>query len=121
MVTPAELRKLQGHKMSEADLQSTVLDACRRLKLRVAHFHPARLPGGRVVTPVSADGAGFPDLVIVGRHGVLFRELKGTDGRLSPEQRAWITDLHEAGHDVEVWRPKDWIDGRILAQLRVVT
>lgn len=53
--------------MSEDDLKRTVIDMCHTLGLLVAHFRPAQIRPGVWVTPVEADGAGFPDCVIVGR------------------------------------------------------
>jgi len=65
-------------------------------------------------------GPGFPDLVIAGPAGVLFRELKaGT--RLSPNQKAWIALLEQAKADVEVWTPADLQSGRIWAQLNAIS
>lgn len=76
---------------------------------KVAHFRAATLTNGRTVTPVAADGAGWPDLVLVHPvRGVLFRELKTDRGRVSPHQRVWIDWLEAAGVDVGVWRPRDW-------------
>lgn len=50
---------------------------------------------------------GFPDLVLV-RDRVLFWELKGTNGKLSPAQVIWLDKLEAAGAEVDVWWPKDW-------------
>jgi len=65
-------------------------------------------------------GQGFPDLVICGPAGVLFRELKVPGGRLSPKQKEWITLLDQAKADVEVWTPADLQSGRIWAQLTAI-
>ena len=104
-------------RISERDLQRTVLDMCAVYGLRVAHFRPARTDYGWR-TPVEADGAGFPDLVIAGPGGVLFRELKSDRGRLSPDQRMWQAVLADAGADVAVWTPAELSDGTIAAALR---
>lgn len=48
--------------ISEAELQSAVIELARTLGYRVAHFRAARTAQGWR-TPVEADGAGFPDLV----------------------------------------------------------
>lgn len=50
---------------------------------------------------------GFPDLVIVGEHGVLFRELKTESGRLTPMQVHWLHVLTLAGQNARLWRPSD--------------
>lgn len=64
--------------------------------------------------------AGFPDLVLV--HGrqkrSLFRELKRTKEKPSLEQALWLGLLEGVGHDVGVWRPVDWLSGRIEKELR---
>ena len=59
---------------------------------------------------------GFPDVVVVGPHGLLWRELKSSTGRLTPDQRVWLDKLRQAGSDVDVWRPSDW-PGRVLTEL----
>ena len=60
---------------------------------------------------------GFPDLVLVGCNGVLYRELKTDRGRLTPMQEWWLNSLLDAGQDAGVWRPSDWPD-TILAALQ---
>jgi hypothetical protein len=102
--------------MSEDDLLSAVLDLCKLYRLRVAHFRPARTGQGWR-TPVEADGAGFPDLVIVGSI-MIVRELKGASGQVTPEQRTWLDRFDLAGVDSGVWRPAQWHDGTIDAQLK---
>jgi hypothetical protein len=105
--------------MGEQDLQGAVIDLCRLLHLRVAHFRPARTGRGWR-TPVQADGAGFPDLVIVGPGGVAFRELKSDRGRLSADQKLWRDALYDAGADHWVWRPTDWTNGLVNEELRML-
>jgi len=50
---------------------------------------------------------GFPDLILLKGSRMLAVELKREDGRLSPEQRAWLVGLEAAGIEVDVWRPSD--------------
>ena len=77
--------------MTEAELQANVVKTAHLFGWTVAHFRsvPVKTNKGiRYMTPVSADGKGFPDLCLVhGEHRrVLFRELK-QDGRYpEPEQ-----------------------------------
>ena len=54
--------------------------------------------------------AGAPDLLLTHERSklALHVELKTDDGRLKPMQRRWIESLEEAGHDCEIWRPRDW-------------
>lgn len=102
-------RTFNGHKkpvaMSEAVLQRNVIALCKQLGLLAYHTHDSR-----------RSEAGFPDLVIVGQDGVLFRELKTQTGKVSVDQLHWLTSLRFAGQDADVWRPEHWPD-RIKADL----
>ena len=99
--------------MTEAELQSAVIELARLLDWKCAHFRTAQV-GGRWQTPVQGDGAGFPDLVLARRGIVAFVELKSAKGKLRPEQQAWLDVLCGAW----VWRPEDWTDGSIERYLR---
>jgi hypothetical protein len=104
----------------EALLQRDVVELARRLGFVCAHFRPAQVRKGVWLTPVGADGAGFPDLCLCGRHAVLFVELKDRHGRLSDAQTRWLERLARAGQATFVWRPADWASGeveRVLKQL----
>jgi len=110
-------RRILDASMTEAQFQALVVDMARVLGWRVAHFRRATMANGRTVTPVAADGAGFPDLVLVHPDGgVLYRELKTNRGKVAPHQRAWGEALVEAGADWAVWRPADW--PAVLEQLQ---
>lgn len=82
---------------TEAEFQGWILNACQRLRLAAYHTHDSR-----------RSEKGFPDLVIVGMNGILYRELKKQDGVVSVEQRYWLSILQESGADVAVWRPNLW-------------
>lgn len=103
--------------MTEAELQTGVIELARLLGYRVAHFRPAKTEQGWR-TPVQADGKGFPDLVLVGRGRVLFVELKSDKGIKSPDQEAWQSSLDDAGALVFTWRPSMWSSGAIEQVLR---
>ena len=109
-------------KISEAELQKAVIAAARAQGWRVAHFRPAQVRPGRYVTPVDADGAGFPDLVLVRGERLIFAELKAAGRKPTPEQEAWLQALREASpygsFDVFVWTPKEWLSGQIEQVLR---
>lgn len=102
----------------EARLQRDVIELARRLNFLCAHFGSAQVRKGVYVTPVGGDGAGWPDLVLVGWHNVLYVELKDRHGRLSDAQRRWLAALERAGQDVYVWRPADWDSGVVEATLK---
>ena len=101
--------------ISEAELQQAVIETARTLGWRVAHFRPARTKHGWV-TPVAADGKGFPDLVLVHheRGRLVFAELKSDKGKTSPDQDAWLAGLERVADtvpdvvSVHVWTPADW-------------
>lgn len=105
---------------TESEFQSAVIDLAQTFGWLVAHFRPARTAHGWR-TPVTADGAGFPDLVLVhpGTHPgggrVLFRELKADRGKITAQQAAWLSMLDAAGADACVWQPWEW--PRIVAVL----
>jgi hypothetical protein len=94
--------------MSEAQLMRSILELTRWLGLLAFHSGDSRRDSC----------AGFPDLVIAGRGGVIYREAKTATGRLRPEQMDWISILALAGADVAVWRPVDLSSGVIEKELK---
>ncbi len=88
--------------MSEAELQKIVIDMAHLFGWHVAHFRAAQTSKGWR-TAVSADGKGFPDLVLAKNRRAIFAELKTDTGRLSMAQKLWLAVLP----DVVVWRPRD--------------
>lgn len=96
-------------KVREADFQKLVIDYARLKGWRVAHFRPAQRRDGAWMTPVAADGAGFPDLCMVRRGRLVFAELKRKGVRkVRDEQAAWLDALDGAGIETYVWNPLDW-------------
>lgn len=95
--------------ITEADLQGAITDLCTWLGIKWYH-----------VTDSRKDPSGWPDLVLSGRHGTIFRELKSATGRMRPEQKAWLFRLDESGQDAAVWRPADWRSGRIRRELEAI-
>ena len=100
--------------MSERALLRAIIDLAHMYGWRVAHFRPGM--SSRVdelgrpvwVTPVQADGRGFPDLVCV-RDRVLFIEAKSEAGELASAQRDWRDAIAAAGGEHYVFRPSDWL------------
>jgi hypothetical protein len=64
--------------------------------------------------------AGFPDWVICGVGGVLFRELKREGKKPTPPQAEWLVALKRAGQDAGVWRPSGLLDGTIGRELATI-
>jgi hypothetical protein len=110
--------------IAEKDLQQAVIETGRLFGWRVAHFRPARTNRGWV-TPVAADGKGFPDLVLVNdRTGrLIFAELKSLTGRVTVEQQQWLDGLRMVAAacdevEVHVWTTADWEAGVVETTLR---
>lgn len=125
MTTPSRKRierrpvaPVRAPEPTEAQFQRAVIHLCKYLHLHVAHFRPALTSRG-YRTAVEGNGAGFPDLVIAGPRGVLFRELKRAKTNLTPQQKEWAMAL--AAADFAVWRPTDLASGRITRELRSLT
>ena len=95
--------------MLEADLQRACIDLCKWLGLAYFHDNDSR-----------RNRAGFPDLVVCGTQGHLFRELKSDTGRVRPEQMDWLSRLELAGADAAIWRPTDLTSGRIKTELQAI-
>ena len=93
--------------MTEAELMEFIRAAVKNLGLLAYHAHDAR----------KSWGPGFPDLVVVGRGGCIWREVKTESGSLSPEQRQWGDALKRAGQNWRIWRPADRFDGSIGQEL----
>lgn len=60
---------------------------------------------------------GFPDVVIAGPGGVIFRELKTPHHYLTPEQKTWSWTLRSAGADFKVWMPMSFRQGEVRSEL----
>ncbi len=102
--------KNQTYKISEKEFMEQIIELGHSYNWRIAHFRPAMKKDGTWVTPVSADGKGFPDLVLVKpKHKVIFLELKSEKAKLSIEQENWWRLLRQAkGIYVNMFRPSDW-------------
>lgn len=63
---------------------------------------------GKIISMVTKRG--WPDLVLVKGNKIIFWELKADKGKLSPEQREWLTALEavKTVHQVGCVRPRDW-------------
>lgn len=113
--------------MNESDFASQVEDLLTLFGWRWVHQRPAKTDKGWR-TALSGN-KGFPDYVAthpVARR-LLFIELKGDNGKTTPEQDEWLSDLQECvkwgvavdsrgkatkrpmtpSHEVYIWRPTD--------------
>jgi hypothetical protein len=106
-----EFKALARKNQLEDDFQNQVIEYAQLHGWKVAHFHKVKVqaPNGSVrwITPVAADGKGFPDLVFV-RDRVVYAELKKQGGAWKPEQREWSAWLVIAKAEVYGWQPSDW-------------
>jgi hypothetical protein len=73
---------------------------------RWCHYEPAVRQSGNWATPLRGD-KGEPDYRAVRSGRLVFIEIKGDGGRLTPDQKGWIADLLEAGVETYVWHPED--------------
>lgn len=96
--------------ISEKEFMAQVIKLARMCQWKVAHFRSVQIIQGRWMTPVQADGAGFPDLLMVHPDGrMIAAELKRQKAPpMSPEQEMWI-DLFAGvpGCRAFEWRPDD--------------
>lgn len=103
-------------KMTESQLQYSILDLAKVHHLLVHHCRPAKIRADRWVTPIQGN-AGFVDLVIVGVGGVVFAELKGDTTQPTEAQMRWLGTLEAAGSQAYLWRPEHWHSGEIAETL----
>jgi len=82
--------------MTEKQFQTAIVEYAKKQGWLIYHTYDSR-----------RSEPGFPDLVMVRRNKVLFRELKTEKGRLTEPQKVWAAKLKKAGADYAVWRPSD--------------
>lgn len=93
--------------MNEKQFSEQVIDLAHLYGWRVAHFTQAQVGrGGAWVTPIKADGKGYPDLTLA-RERVIFAELKVGYNKPTEEQLQWMLWLTGAGAEHHLWYPKD--------------
>jgi len=95
------------------ELDTWIIDACRRLGILVAHFRPARTTAGWR-TPCTADAKGYPDHTLAGPGGTAWAETKSQRDLLRPEQIQWRDAILVGGGRHYVWRPSDWRSGQVM-------
>lgn len=97
--------------LDEKEHMRQTIEAAHMAGFLVAHFRSVLTKRGWQ-TPVQADGAGFPDLCLVGRGKIMFRECKTdrSSSKVRPEQQVWLDAIELNGGDSGVWRPRDMRD-----------
>jgi hypothetical protein len=103
--------------MTEAELNREIRALCEHLRLYAFSATTHRIPGASA-RPGSSKG--FPDWVIAGPGGILFREAKSEDGRRSLAQIEWAKEIGRAGGNYAVWRPADLASGVIRSELESI-
>ncbi len=105
-------RRANDRRMSEKELQASVIEEMRQLGWRlIFHARPAWVgsPGSRrLITNTLPEGAGFPDLLCLRGGVVLALELKQEQKHPKPEQEAWLRGWASLPCCVAAWiRPRD--------------
>jgi hypothetical protein len=115
LTTPAEFDVKVARDMSEATLQQNVEQMMGVFGWLSYHTHDSR-----------RSNAGFPDLVAVRGHRLIFAELKAETGKYRPGQQEWLDALRRVQledfdgdlPEVYTWRPSNWLKREIEAVLR---
>src|SRR5262245_33518396 len=96
--------------MTERELINRIIDYAHSLTpaVFVLHFPDSRRIQG---------DPGLPDMLLLGEHRLLWRELKCDGTRLRADQRRWKWRLESAGQDYGEWVPGDWASGVIAAEI----
>jgi hypothetical protein len=84
-------------KQSEKQFQGAVVEYAELNSWLVYHTYDSR-----------RSNPGFPDLVMVRDHRLVFAELKSEKGRESKAQTEWLDALGRSTPEVWLWRPSDW-------------
>jgi hypothetical protein len=110
-----DTREAMANAMTEDELLDAVMKMAGLLGWRRYHVRNSK-------AGIIQGETGFPDLVLVRDGRIIFAELKRQNGRTSTEQQGWLVDLMGLdcypGGLVAIWRPRDWLDGRIETELR---
>jgi len=107
-----ETGKIQVHKIiAESMTESALFHDITKLAgvLGWKHYH--------TWNSIKSD-PGFPDLVLVRPPRLLFVELKAEGGKLTEAQEDWMRILAGCNQEWQVWRPSDWLSGRIEKVLK---
>ena len=99
--------------MTEEQLLAAVTEACGQMGVWWVHLPDSRTAGGQA--------KGFPDLLLAGKHGVAFAELKGSwPWRLRPDQLDWKYRLQAARQPFYLWTPLSLESGLVHRILKTL-
>lgn len=87
---------------SEIAFQRSIEGRATRYGLKVYHTEDSR-----------RSRKGWPDLVLAGPGGMVYRELKIPPRTTTVEQEQWLALLVQLGQDAKVWTPADMQSGEI--------
>lgn len=113
---PATGLQAAAEKMSEKELERHMLRHIRDIKKLGIPFLKFHAWGPHAQKAEE----GFPDYVLVSRRAMAYRELKRQDKDPTPAQRQWLDMLTALGVDAGVWKPLDWLTGRVGAELNAL-
>jgi hypothetical protein len=99
-------------RLTGALIQAAAVEVARQRGYICAHFTPATVREGRMVTPYAYDTKGFPDLLLVGRK-VVAVEVKGDGDTLRPAQKDWLDAFERAGIETLVLTSAAWREGKL--------
>jgi hypothetical protein len=111
-------------RMSEASLQSAILEMAALLGWLCMHPRPARTKDDWRTAAEGNGAAGYPDLTLARGGFLILAELKSASGRVSPEQQRWLDELTavsvaEDRVQTFLWSPAEWLNGTVETVLRV--
>jgi hypothetical protein len=99
----------------ETDLLKEITAMCDELGVCWIH-----LPDSRSLGKASGHTTGFPDLFLVGRARVAFREVKGRRWAMRKQQTTWKYRLQATGQDWGLWTEVELRSGQIRRELETL-
>lgn len=106
-------RAAAARAMSEDELQAAIIGLAPALGYLCFHVYDSR-----------RSNPGFPDLVMVGPHRLIFAELKDEKNKATLDQQDWLARLGAIEQKSEglvvarLWRPSQWLSGEVEEVLR---
>ena len=69
------------------------------------------------VHPAIRTSRGFPDFLAIKGNRQIVAEFKRQGKDVTPEQLEWLDAFLQAGVEIFLWKPPDWLDGTIEREL----